>query len=145
MPLRDISAHCGCDSKGGEGGTNVGCRERGGAMKDHSYVHVPLEPERYELVAAPPYRFDLDRREFFKFLGAGALVVSVLKAAIVAQESGGARRGRGDFLPKEIDAWLHVGENGKVTVYTGKVEMGQNIRTSLSQAVAEELHVPLEK
>ena len=51
-------------------------------------------------------------------------------------------RRRGDSLPKEIDAWLHIGENGKVTVYTGKVEMGQNIRTSLSQAVAEELHVP---
>ena len=72
-------------------------------------------------------------------------MVSVLKPAIVAQESGGARRGRGDSLPKEIDAWLHVGENGKVTVYTGKVEVGQNIRTSLTQAVAEELHVPPEK
>ena len=114
-------------------------------MSDHSYANVSLEPERYELAAAPPYRFDLDRREFFKFLGAGVLVVSVLKPAIVAQESGGARRGRGDSLPKEIDAWLHVGENGKVTVYTGKVEMGQNIRTSLAQAVAEELHVPMDK
>ena len=38
-----------------------------------------------------------------------------------------------------------IGENGKVTVYTGKVEVGQNIRTSLSQAVAEELHVPISK
>jgi nicotinate dehydrogenase subunit B len=114
-------------------------------MNDRSYANVPLEPERYELVAAPPYRFDLGRREFFKILGAGVLVVSVLKPAIVAQESGGARRGRGDSLPKEIDAWLHVGENGKVTVYTGKVEMGQNIRTSLAQAVAEELHVPMDK
>ena len=34
-------------------------------------ARVPLEPERYELTAAAPYRFDLDRREFFKFLGAG--------------------------------------------------------------------------
>jgi isoquinoline 1-oxidoreductase len=67
-----------------------------------------------------------------------------LKPAVIAQESGGAGQGRGD-LPKEIDAWLHISENGKVTVYTGKVEMGQNIRTSLSQAVAEELHVPIEK
>ena len=105
---------------------------------------ISLEPERYELRAAAPYRFDLDRRDFFKFLGAGVLVVSVLKSAMVAQESGGGRR-RGDSLPKEIDAWLHIGENGKVTVYTGKVEMGQNIRTSLSQAVAEELHVPIRK
>ena len=114
-------------------------------MSEMTQAQVPLEPERYELRAAPPYRFDLDRREFFKFLGAGILVVSVLTPAVAAQESGGARQRRGDSLPKEIDAWLHIGENGKVTVYTGKVEMGQNIRTSLSQAVAEELHVPIKK
>jgi CO/xanthine dehydrogenase Mo-binding subunit len=113
-------------------------------MIEKTHAPFPLEPERYELAAAAPYRFDLDRREFFKFLGAGLLVVSVLKPATIAQESGGARR-RGDSLPKEIDAWLHIGESGKVTVYTGKVEMGQNIRTSLSQAVAEELCVPIEK
>jgi nicotinate dehydrogenase subunit B len=103
-----------------------------------------VEPERYELTAAAPYRFDLDRREFFKFLGAGVVVFSVLKTAAGGQESG-ARQRRGDSLPKEIDAWLHIGEEGKVTVYTGKVEVGQNIRTSLTQAVAEELHVPMEK
>jgi isoquinoline 1-oxidoreductase len=113
-------------------------------MSEKGHAQVPLEPERYELRAAAPYRFDLDRREFFKFLGAGVLVVSVLKPAVVAQESGGAQQGRRD-LPKEIGAWLHVGDDGKVTVYTGKVEMGQNIRTSLSQAVAEELHVPIER
>jgi isoquinoline 1-oxidoreductase len=105
-----------------------------------------LEPERYELKAAPVYHFDLDRRDFFKFLGAGLLVVSALKRAGAVQESGGARRrGADDSLPKEIDAWLHIGEDGTVTVYTGKVEVGQNIRTSLSQAVAEELHVPIDK
>ncbi len=114
-------------------------------MSEETHAQVSLEPERYELSAAAAYRFDLDRREFFKFLGAGVLVVSVLKPAVVAQESGGARQRRGDSLPKEIDAWLHIGENGKVTVYTGKAEMGQNIRTSLSQAVAEELHVPIGK
>jgi isoquinoline 1-oxidoreductase len=106
---------------------------------------ILIEPERYEFTAPPPYRFDLHRREFFKFLGAGVLVVSVLKPAGIAQESGGARQSRGDSLPKEIDAWLHIGEDGRVTVYTGKVEMGQNIRTSLSQAVAEELHVAIDK
>src|SRR5690606_26684054 len=43
----------------------------------------------------------------------------------------------------EIAAWLHVGEGGAVTVHTGKVEVGQDIRTSLAQAVAEELCVAL--
>jgi isoquinoline 1-oxidoreductase len=114
-------------------------------MSNRNQAQILLEPERYELTAAAPYRFDLDRREFFKFLGAGVLVVSILKSAVVAQESGGASQRRGDSLPKEIDAWLHIGENRKITVYTGKVEMGQNIRTSLSQAVAEELQVPIEK
>ena len=32
-------------------------------------------------------------------------------------------------MPKEISAWLHIGEGGSITVYTGKAEMGQNIRT----------------
>ncbi|HKT88381.1 MAG TPA: molybdopterin cofactor-binding domain-containing protein [Candidatus Sulfotelmatobacter sp.] len=108
-------------------------------------TQIVIEPERYELRAAAPYRFDLDRRDFFKFLGAGILVVSVLKPIAVAQESGGGRRRGGESLPKDIDAWLHLGEDGKVTVYTGKVEVGQNIRTSLTQAVSEELHVPMGK
>ena len=114
-------------------------------MSARTSEQIPLEPERYELRAAAPYHFDLDRRDFFKFLGAGIVVVSVLKPTIVAQESGGGRQRRGDSLPQEIDAWLHLGADGKVTVYTGKVEVGQNIRTSLSQAVAEELHVPLDR
>lgn len=113
-------------------------------MSERSHTPVPWEPERYELTSAPAYHFDLDRRDFFKFLGAGLLVVSILRRTAESQESG-ARAGRGDSLPKEIDAWLHLGENGKVTVYTGKVEVGQNIRTSLSQGVAEELHLPIEK
>jgi isoquinoline 1-oxidoreductase len=114
-------------------------------MSTKTNIGIPLEPERYELRAPAPYHFDLDRRDFFKFLGAGVVVVSVLKPAIVAQESGGGRQRRGESLPQQIDAWLHIGENGKVTAYTGKVEMGQNIRTSLSQAVAEELHVPMDR
>jgi nicotinate dehydrogenase subunit B len=101
-----------------------------------------LEPERYELTAPPTYHFDVDRREFFRFLGAGVLIVSVLKDARGLQESGAAGT-QGPSLPKEIGAWLHIGEDGGVTVYTGKVEVGQNIRTSLTQAVAEELHVPV--
>ena len=106
---------------------------------------IPVEPERYELREAPPYRFETDRREFFKYLGAGVLILCAAKAANGAQESGGGRRHSGEALPQEISAWLHVGEDGSVTVFTGKVEVGQNIRTSLTQAVAEELHVAVDK
>ena len=105
-----------------------------------------IEPERYELHAPSPYRFELRRRDFFRTLGAGLLVACVMKDALAFQESGGGgRRQMAEELPREISAWLHIGENGTVTAYTGKVEVGQNIRTSLGQAVAEELHFPLDK
>jgi CO/xanthine dehydrogenase Mo-binding subunit len=88
------------------------------------------------------YGFELQRREFFKLLGGGLLVGMCVSAA--AQESGAGRhRESEEDLPKSLAAWLHVAEDGKVTVYTGKVEIGQNIRTSLSQQVAEELRVPV--
>ena len=67
----------------------------------------PLEPERYELNAPPRYHFEVDRREFFKLLGAGVLIVCVLKDA-QAQESGGDKRAQSVSLPKEIAAWLLV-------------------------------------
>lgn len=104
-----------------------------------------LEPERYELTSPPRYWFEVDRREFFKFLGAGVLVVCVRREARGLQESGTGKGVTGESLPTEIAAWLHIGEDGTVTAYTGKVEVGQNIRTSLSQAIAEELHVPVGK
>ncbi|HYL47371.1 MAG TPA: molybdopterin cofactor-binding domain-containing protein [Candidatus Limnocylindrales bacterium] len=104
-----------------------------------------IESERYELFAPPSYHFDVERRNFFKALGAGLLIVCVMKDASALQESGGRRHNDEDSLPQAISAWLHIDENGGVTVFTGKVEVGQNIRTSLSQAVAEELHFPLEK
>jgi isoquinoline 1-oxidoreductase len=115
------------------------------AMSETTRISAPWEPERYELASAPVYRFDLDRRDFFKFLGAGVLVFSVLKQGAWSQESGRARARRGDSLPGEIDAWLHIGESGRVRVFTGKVEVGQNVRTSLSQGVAEELRLPVEQ
>jgi isoquinoline 1-oxidoreductase len=105
---------------------------------------IELEPERYELAADPAYQFELgeiQRRDFFKVLGAGVLIVLTLKDALAQQESGGGRRGGGS-RPVEISAWLHIAETGTVTAYTGKVEVGQDIRTSLTQAVAEELRAP---
>ena len=56
-----------------------------------------------------------------------------------AQESGAARRPRGEQLPPDVAAWLHIAPDGTITAFTGKVEVGQNIRTSLTQAVADEL------
>lgn len=83
--------------------------------------------------------FELDRRDFLKLCGGGLLVL-LEGASAVAQESG--RGFRGHDLPKEVGAWLHIDADDSITVFTGKVEVGQNIRTSLAQLVAEELRVP---
>ena len=84
---------------------------------------------------------EIDRRDFLKVLG-GGLLVCLTPLPLLAQESG---RGFGSHeLPKDISAWLHIDADGHVKVFTGKVEVGQNIRTSLAQAVAEELRVPFD-
>jgi isoquinoline 1-oxidoreductase len=102
-----------------------------------------LEPERYELFEEPLYQFELDRRDFCKALGGGLLVCLALGDALLAQQPGRGRgRGFGGNVPQELGAWLHVSETGQLTVYTGKVEVGQNARTSLGQVVAEELRLP---
>lgn len=108
-------------------------------------VRFEPEPERYEFSAAPFHRFDLARRDFFKFLGAGVAVFAVSKSALAAtQETAPTRGFHSEELPEDITAWLHVGEDGTVTAFTGKVEIGQNIRTSLAQTVADELRVSFE-
>ena len=86
-------------------------------------------------------RIEIDRRDFLKCLG-GGLLVCLTPIPSLTQESG---RGFGSHeLPKDISAWIHIDVDGQVKVFTGKVEVGQNIRTSLAQAVAEELRVPFD-
>ena len=94
---------------------------------------------RQSKISQPP-----TRRDLFRLLGAGVLMLVALPELAESQESvsGGGRRRGGQGGPQNIGAWLHIDDKGVVTVYTGKTEVGQNIRTSLAQAVAEELRVP---
>jgi nicotinate dehydrogenase subunit B len=104
-----------------------------------------IETERYELFERPSYNFNFDRRDFIKAFGVGIVFIVPLGRAL-AQQRGQGESGRGgsnDRQPSDIGAWIHVDEDGGVTVFTGKVEVGQNTRTSLTQAVADELHVPV--
>jgi isoquinoline 1-oxidoreductase len=105
-----------------------------------------LDVERYELFSDSSLSLELDRRAFFRIAGGGLVIALVLgDTASAQQRPGGGRRPFGGQAPKEIGAWLHVGEDSAVTVYTGKVEIGQNIRTSLTQVVAEELRLSPER
>ena len=92
-------------------------------------------------MSAQPNRYQIDRRDFLKGLG-GGLLVCLTHTSTWAQESG--RTFGSHELPKDVAAWLHIAADGQVKVFTGKVEVGQNIRTSLAQQVAEELRVPFD-
>jgi nicotinate dehydrogenase subunit B len=90
------------------------------------------------VLADDPAWLEMSRREFFAVAGSG-IIVALLANTAEAQRRGGF----GAPMPRELSAWLHIDEKGAVTVYTGKVEVGQNIRTSLTQVVAEELKTPV--
>lgn len=112
-------------------------------------LELAVDPERYKFQELG-WDSDLGRRDFLKILGGGLLVLC-LGQDDQAQETGRPQRrgpggqGRGmGALPREIEAWLHIGEDGSVTASTGKVEVGQNARTSLTMAVADELRLPVE-
>jgi isoquinoline 1-oxidoreductase len=92
-----------------------------------------LELDFYDL----QLRFSMDRRQFLKLTAGGIMVFFAVDLAA------GQRRW-GQQLPTDINAFLKIGEDGKVTGFTGKIEMGQGVITSLSQMLADELDVPLE-
>jgi isoquinoline 1-oxidoreductase len=102
-----------------------------------------IDVERYELSEGRRYTFELERRDFIRYFGGGLLVL-VTAGDLLAQESGRGGGRRGENMPADVSAWLHIDEQGRVTAYTGKAEIGQNIRTSLSQTIADELRVPLD-
>ncbi len=103
-----------------------------------------IEPERYELFEGPNYKFAFDRRDFIKTFGLGIVFIVPVTRAIAQQRQGeSGRGGSNERLPNDIGAWIHIDQDGGVTVFTGKVEVGQNTRTTLTQSVADELHVPL--
>lgn len=79
----------------------------------------------------------LTRRSFFQLLGGGIVIVVGLEPGGVPAQ--GARR----LYPEDFNAYLVIGENGRVTVFSGKIEMGQGVLTSQAQMLAEELGVEL--
>ncbi|BET65780.1 hypothetical protein ASA1KI_06980 [Opitutales bacterium ASA1] len=87
----------------------------------------------------------LDRRAFLRRLGGGLAVLWCIRVSDTPARAAASAGLRTDVLDERtVAGWLHIGEDGVVSVFTGKTEVGQNIRTSLAQGVAEELSVPVE-
>ncbi len=103
------------------------------------------EPERFEFSENPIHKFEVARRDFFHLLGAGIAIFTSATHTFAGQETAPQSKGfHPEELPTDISAWLHISEDGTVTGFTGKAEIGQNIRTSLAQTIADELRVPFE-
>ena len=84
----------------------------------------------------------VDRREFLQALGAGVLVlVAASDLAALEHIVGGEPQAA---APPDFNAYLHIAEDGRVTVFSGKIEMGQGVTTSMAQMAAEELGVAVE-
>ena len=83
--------------------------------------------------------YPLSRREFLQSIGGGIIILFTVGDAPIAEGSRSSGKERPDF-----NAYLRIGEDGRVTSFTGKVELGQGVMTSLAQTLADELDVPLE-
>ncbi|HOC18730.1 MAG TPA: molybdopterin-dependent oxidoreductase, partial [Vicinamibacterales bacterium] len=81
-----------------------------------------------------------DRREFLK--ATGLFVFFLAEAPEALQEPARLPTGRQGY-PTDLNAYLHIKADGRVTCFSGKIEMGQGPATSLAQLLAEELDVPL--
>ena len=87
--------------------------------------------------------FPLDRREFLKLLGGGITILFTIgDAEAFFQEA--RRRGFRPQLPEDFNAFLRIKEDGRVSCFTGKIEMGQGAITSLAQMLADELDIRLD-
>ncbi|MBZ5659475.1 MAG: molybdopterin-dependent oxidoreductase [Acidobacteriia bacterium] len=86
----------------------------------------------------------ISRRDLLK--GSGALIVSFsffgTASQLLAQSTGLSDDG---LDPTSLDSWIAVAQDGNITVFTGKVELGTGVVTALAQIVAEELDVPFNK
>ena len=80
-----------------------------------------------------------DRRKFLKKLGSGIIVVFCLGDLSLLQ---GWSQNDLDEM-ENFNAFLRVKEDGRVDCFTGKIEMGQGVITSLAQVLAEELEVSM--
>ncbi len=82
----------------------------------------------------------LTRREFIKLMGGGIVILFAVGEPSLLE----AQRQRGQALPEDFNAFLRIGEDGRVSCFTGKIEMGQGVITSLAMMLADELEVPLD-
>ncbi|MDE0124459.1 MAG: hypothetical protein OXN97_07785 [Bryobacterales bacterium] len=81
-----------------------------------------FEPDRKELAEGLPYRFEVDRRQWISVVGAGLFITAAGRVAFSPNATAA------EIPPSSR---LHIGEDGAITVLTGKVDVGQGSRTEI--------------
>jgi len=87
----------------------------------------------------------LSRREFLK--ASGALIVTAAGPTLVGEAFAqtASATGKPALLPTELDSWVAIGADGRVTAFFGKMDMGQSLDIAIAQVVADELDVAVDK
>src|SRR5208337_455756 len=82
-----------------------------------------------------------NRRDFLK--GTGILIVGFSLPSFLRTADAQSATSPKTVALDEVDAYLAIDRTGRVTLYSGKVELGTGVSTALPQILAEELDVPL--
>src|SRR5712671_5440598 len=85
----------------------------------------------------------LSRREFLK--ASGALIVSAAGPAIIGETLAQTAGGKPPLVPTELDSWVAILPDGRVTAFFGKMDMGQSLDIAIAQIVADELDVAVDR
>jgi nicotinate dehydrogenase subunit B len=100
-------------------------------MNDNEFLNLDFTDIKFDP--------NLSRREVLKALGGGITIFFCVGDSSVLEAQ---RRGRS--YPEDFNAYLRIGADGRVACFTGKIEMGQGVVTSLAQMLADEMDVSLE-
>ncbi|MGE3533045.1 MAG: molybdopterin cofactor-binding domain-containing protein [Steroidobacteraceae bacterium] len=78
---------------------------------------------------------------------AGALILAVkfgdLSEAMAQVGDSTGALGKPPLIPTELDSWIALAPDGTVTLFFGKVDMGQGVNVAIAQIVADELDVDI--
>jgi len=72
-------------------------------------------------------------------------VMALAPGLVIGFSFAPARAAAKSMRKEALDAWLVVGPDGRVTIYSGKVDLGTGVRTALTQMTADELDVPMQR
>src|SRR5258705_3915253 len=91
-----------------------------------------------------PLNLSLSRREFLR--SSGALFIPAGGPPFTGEPLAKTAAGvKPPLVPTELDSWVAILPDGKVTAFFGKMDMGQSLDIAIAQIVADELDVAVDK